>query len=173
MMCMYYSIVHTRHIHGSDIYIHVYARWVGFQMSTRRLGILGQKWCLRRPHQVACQCAAPVRAPNTAASCAVCKVSELEMAKTSNGYPALGWPGLVCCYALLPLGRWQHAVESSHPGRKQAIWYIIRCTCLYRNILPYTGKLWYMIYIVVYCTYENTCCTLKTQTHTSFFIIGK
>ncbi len=29
---MYYSIVHTYHIHGSDTYIHVYARWVGFQM---------------------------------------------------------------------------------------------------------------------------------------------
>ena len=32
MTCMYYSIVHTRHIHGSDMYIHVYARVVGFQM---------------------------------------------------------------------------------------------------------------------------------------------
>ncbi len=33
MMRMYYSIVHTHHIHSSDMYIHVYARWVGFQMS--------------------------------------------------------------------------------------------------------------------------------------------
>jgi hypothetical protein len=32
MMRMYYSIVHTHHIHRSDMYIHVYARWVGFQM---------------------------------------------------------------------------------------------------------------------------------------------
>jgi hypothetical protein len=32
-MCMYYSIVHTRHIHVSDLYVHVYARWVGFQMT--------------------------------------------------------------------------------------------------------------------------------------------
>jgi hypothetical protein len=32
MMLMYYSIVHTHHIHCSDMYIHVYARWVGFQM---------------------------------------------------------------------------------------------------------------------------------------------
>jgi hypothetical protein len=32
MMRMYYSIVHTHHIHCSDMYIHVYARWVGFQM---------------------------------------------------------------------------------------------------------------------------------------------
>ncbi len=30
--CMYYSIVHTRLIHASDMYVHVYARWVGFQM---------------------------------------------------------------------------------------------------------------------------------------------
>jgi hypothetical protein len=27
MMCMYYSIVQTRHIHGSDMSVHVYARW--------------------------------------------------------------------------------------------------------------------------------------------------
>ncbi len=33
MMCMYYSIVHTHHIHRSDMYIHFYARWVGFQMT--------------------------------------------------------------------------------------------------------------------------------------------
>jgi hypothetical protein len=32
MIGMYYSIVHTYHIHGSDTYVHVYARWVGFQM---------------------------------------------------------------------------------------------------------------------------------------------
>ncbi len=32
MMCIYYSTVHTSHIHGSDMYIHVNARWVGFQM---------------------------------------------------------------------------------------------------------------------------------------------
>jgi hypothetical protein len=32
MMRMYYSIVHTHHIHRSDMFIHVYARWVGFQM---------------------------------------------------------------------------------------------------------------------------------------------
>ncbi len=32
MMCMYYSIVHTRQIHGSDMYINVYARWLGLQM---------------------------------------------------------------------------------------------------------------------------------------------
>ncbi len=37
MMCMYYSIVHTRHIHGSDMYIHVYARWVGFQMPSQAM----------------------------------------------------------------------------------------------------------------------------------------
>ncbi len=30
---MYYSIVHTRLIHASDMYVHVYARWVGFQMA--------------------------------------------------------------------------------------------------------------------------------------------
>ncbi len=30
---MYYSIVHTRLIHASDMFVHVYARWVGFQMS--------------------------------------------------------------------------------------------------------------------------------------------
>ena len=30
--CMYYSIVHTRLIHASDVCVHVYARWVGFQM---------------------------------------------------------------------------------------------------------------------------------------------
>ncbi len=30
--CMYYSTVHTRLIHTSDMYVHVYARWVGFQM---------------------------------------------------------------------------------------------------------------------------------------------
>jgi hypothetical protein len=30
---MYYSIVHTRHIHSSDMYIHVYSRCVGFQMN--------------------------------------------------------------------------------------------------------------------------------------------
>ncbi len=34
-MCMYYSIVHTRLIHGSDMSVHVYARWVGFQMELR------------------------------------------------------------------------------------------------------------------------------------------
>ncbi len=30
---MYYSIVHKHYIHRSDMYIHVYARWVGFQMT--------------------------------------------------------------------------------------------------------------------------------------------
>ncbi len=34
---MYYSMVHTYHIHGSDTYVHVYARWVGFQMLAARL----------------------------------------------------------------------------------------------------------------------------------------
>ncbi len=29
MICMYYSIVHTYHIQSSDMYVHVYARWVG------------------------------------------------------------------------------------------------------------------------------------------------
>ncbi len=29
---MYYSIVHTRLVDGSDMSAHVYARWVGFQM---------------------------------------------------------------------------------------------------------------------------------------------
>ncbi len=41
MMHMYYSIVHTHHIHHinrSDMYIHVYAMWVGFQMVRLRLG---------------------------------------------------------------------------------------------------------------------------------------
>ncbi len=32
MMYMYCSIVHTRHIHGSDMYIHDYARLSEFQM---------------------------------------------------------------------------------------------------------------------------------------------
>ncbi len=36
MMRMYYSIVHTHHIHCSDMYIHVYARWVGLQMLDTR-----------------------------------------------------------------------------------------------------------------------------------------
>ena len=35
MICMYYSIVHTYHIHRSDMYVYIYARWVGFQMSRR------------------------------------------------------------------------------------------------------------------------------------------
>ncbi len=29
---MYYCIVHTYHIHGSDMYVHVYARWVGLMI---------------------------------------------------------------------------------------------------------------------------------------------
>jgi hypothetical protein len=33
---MYYSIVYTYHIHCSDTYAHVYARWVGFQMWRRK-----------------------------------------------------------------------------------------------------------------------------------------
>ena len=33
MIGMYYSIVHTYHIHCSDTSVNVYARWVGFQMS--------------------------------------------------------------------------------------------------------------------------------------------
>ena len=32
MIGMYYSIVNIYHIHCSDKYVHVYARWVGFQM---------------------------------------------------------------------------------------------------------------------------------------------
>ncbi len=31
---LYTSIVHTLHIHGSDMSVHVYARWSGFQMCT-------------------------------------------------------------------------------------------------------------------------------------------
>ncbi len=30
--CTYYSIVDTLYIHGTDMYVHVYARWSGFQM---------------------------------------------------------------------------------------------------------------------------------------------
>ncbi len=33
----YYSIVHRRFIHGTDMSVHVYARWSGFQMLTRFL----------------------------------------------------------------------------------------------------------------------------------------
>ncbi len=29
---LYYSIVHTLYIHGTDVSVHVYARWSGFQM---------------------------------------------------------------------------------------------------------------------------------------------
>ncbi len=29
---LYYSIVHTLYIHGTDMSVHVYARWSGFQM---------------------------------------------------------------------------------------------------------------------------------------------
>ncbi len=29
---MYYSTVHTRLIHASDMYVHVYAKWVGFRV---------------------------------------------------------------------------------------------------------------------------------------------
>ncbi len=41
--CMYYvckltydSIVHSLYVHGTDMYVHVYARWSGFQMSRFR-----------------------------------------------------------------------------------------------------------------------------------------
>ena len=30
---MYYSIVWRVYVHGSDMYVHVYTRWVGFQMN--------------------------------------------------------------------------------------------------------------------------------------------
>ena len=30
---LYYSIVHTLYIHGTDVSVHVYARWSGFQMA--------------------------------------------------------------------------------------------------------------------------------------------
>jgi hypothetical protein len=36
--CLDYSIVQTRRIHGSDMSVHLYARWVGFQM-LERVGI--------------------------------------------------------------------------------------------------------------------------------------
>jgi hypothetical protein len=29
---LYYSMVCTRYIHGTDMSVHVYARWSGFQM---------------------------------------------------------------------------------------------------------------------------------------------
>ena len=31
---LYYSIVHTLYIHGTDVSVHVYARWSGFQMES-------------------------------------------------------------------------------------------------------------------------------------------
>ncbi len=43
MTCMYYTIVHIRLIHGSDMYVHVYARWVGFQMSATAATVTAQK----------------------------------------------------------------------------------------------------------------------------------
>ena len=33
----YYSIVYRRYIHGTDMSVHVYARWSGFQMSLRTM----------------------------------------------------------------------------------------------------------------------------------------
>ncbi len=32
---LYTSIVHTLYIHGSDMSVHVYARWSGFQMQVQ------------------------------------------------------------------------------------------------------------------------------------------
>ena len=44
----YYSIVCTRHIHSTDMSVHVYARWSGFQMIIREkswLATLGVMAC--------------------------------------------------------------------------------------------------------------------------------
>ena len=48
---MYCSIVHTRLIHALDMYVQVYARWVGFQMSwdahlEPRFSVYA--WCIQR-----------------------------------------------------------------------------------------------------------------------------
>ena len=33
----YYSIVYSTYVHGINMYVHVYTRWVGFQMSHDQL----------------------------------------------------------------------------------------------------------------------------------------